>query len=241
MAGWGDVLEDQVTTAGKSSGDQFKNADLPRKPYRVLIVDESPIVREGLANLINRRSDMQVVAEASNGQEAVEKYLALTPDVALLELRLPLLDGIQTIMSICAEMSDARLVVFTTCQGEEDIYRALRAGAYGYIFKNMSLNDLIECIRSVAQGKRWIPTVVAARLVKRVAARGLTVREAEVLGAVGSGKSNKEIGVTLEISEATVKVHMTHILEKLRVTGRTEAINVALKRGLLHVDAVEAA
>lgn len=216
-------------------------AELPRKPYTVLIADEQPIVREGLAMLINRRSDMQVVAEACNGLEAVEKYVAQSPDIALLELRLPLMDGIETIMAICARVPAARVVIFTTCQGEEDIYRALRSGAYGYLFKNASLNELVECICTVAQGRRWIPPAVAAQLGRRVADRGLTVRETQVLHAVTSGKSNKEIGTALVISEATVKVHMTHILEKLRVTGRTEAINVAMRRGLVHMDPVEAA
>jgi DNA-binding NarL/FixJ family response regulator len=222
--------------------DDYSGAfELRHKPSTLLIADDHPIVREGLAALINRRSDMHIVAEASNGRDAVEKYLAQLPDVALLELRLPLMDGVETVRSICAKVPAARLVVFTTCQGEEDIYRALRAGAYGYLFKNTSLNELIECIRAVAQGKRWIPLAVAAQLGKRVADRGLTVRETEVLRAVTNGKSNKEIGAALDISEATVKVHMTHILEKLNVTGRTEAINVAVRRGLVHMDPVEAA
>jgi two-component system NarL family response regulator len=205
------------------------------------VADNHPIVREGLATVINRRSDMQVVAEASNGREALEKYVAQSPDIALLELRLPLLDGVDTVLSICAKVPDARLVVFTTYHGEEDIYRALRAGAYGYLLKNTSLSELIDCILAVAQGKRWIPPAVAAQLGKRVADRGLTARETEVLRAVSRGKSNKEIGCALDISEATVKVHMTHILEKLNVTGRTEAINIALRRGLVHMDPVESA
>jgi two-component system NarL family response regulator len=132
-------------------------------------------------------------------------------------------------------------VIFTTCRGEEDIYRALRAGAYGYLFKNTPLNELLECIRAVADGKRWIPPAVASRLGKRVADRGLTARETEVLRAVASGKSNKEIGSVLAISEATVKVHMTHLMEKLNVAGRTEAISEAIRRGLVHMDVVEAA
>jgi DNA-binding NarL/FixJ family response regulator len=126
-------------------------------------------------------------------------------------------------------------VIFTTCQGEEDIYRALRAGAYGYLLKNTPLNELLECIRGVADGKRWIPPSIAARLGKRIADRGLTVRETEVLRAVVSGKSNKEVGSALDISEATVKVHMTHLMEKLNVAGRTEAITEAIKRGLVHM------
>ncbi|AXC14532.1 Putative two-component system response regulator [Acidisarcina polymorpha] len=230
-----------MSTIGSVVNDYPEVLELPQNPYTLLIADDHPIVREGLAALINRRSDMHIVAQASNGREAVERYLAQPPDVALIELRLPQMDGIEVVRSISAKVPGARLVIFTTCQGEEDIYRALKAGAYGYLLKNTSLDELVECVRAVAQGKRWIPPAVAAQLGKRVADRGLTVREIEVLRAVTNGKSNKEIGVVLDISEATVKVHMTHILEKLNVTGRTEAINVAVRRGLVHMDPVAAA
>jgi two-component system NarL family response regulator len=206
------------------------------KSYTVLIADEHPIVREGLATMINRRPDMRVVAEAANGREAVEKFVAHSPDVALLELRMPFMDGIQTVISIREKVPSARLVIFTTCLGEEDIYRALRAGAYGYLLKDTPLNELIECIRAVAQGERWIPVKVGASLGNRVAGRELTARESEVIRELSSGKSNKQIGTVLDISEATVKVHITHILEKLKVTGRGEAINIALRRGLVHMD-----
>ena len=202
----------------------------------VLIADHHPVVREGLATLINRRSDMRVVAEAANGREAVEKFLAHSPDIALLELRLPIMDGVEAVMSICEKMPAARLVMFTTCKGEEDIYRSVKAGAFGYLLKETPLTEVVECIRSVARGTRWIPPGVAAMLGKRVADRALTAREQEVIRALASGKSNKEIGTLLDISEATVKVHITHILEKLKVTGRTEAINVAMRRGLVHID-----
>jgi two-component system, NarL family, response regulator len=204
--------------------------------YTVLIADDHPVVREGLATLINRRSDMRVVAEAANGREAVEKFLTHSPDIALLELRLPIMDGVEVVMSICEKMPAARLVIFTTCKGEEDIYRAVKAGAFGYLLKETPLNEVIECVRAVARGARWIPPGVAAMLGKRVADRALTARELEVIRALTSGKSNKEIGTVLDISEATVKVHITHILEKLKVTGRTEAINVAMRRGLVHMD-----
>ncbi len=211
------------------------------QPYRILVADEHPIVREGLAALINRRSDMVVIAEASSGQDAVDQFIAQSPDLAILELKLPLMDGIETVKSICAKNPSARLVVFTTCVGEEDIYRALRAGAFGYLLKSTSLPELIECILAVAQGKRWIPPSVAAQLGKRVQNRGLTPRETQVMRALTTGMCNKEIGSALDISESTVKVHVTHILEKLNATGRTEAINVALKRGLVHMDQPEAA
>jgi two-component system NarL family response regulator len=207
----------------------------------VLIADDLPIVREGLAKLINGRSDMRVVAEASNGREAMEKFLAQSPDIALIELRLPLMDGVETVISIREKVPSAHVVIFTTCQGEEDIYRALRAGALGYVLKNTPLMELVECIRAVAEGRRWIPLGVAAKLGKRVGDKALTARELEVIRILSNGKSNKEIGVVLDISEATVKVHITHILEKLKVTGRTEAINVAVRRGLVYMDAIAAA
>jgi DNA-binding NarL/FixJ family response regulator len=225
-----------VQTTRIFANDQVTDADPLLKRHTVLIADDLPIVREGLARLINSRSDMQVVAEAANGREAVDKFITHSPDIALLELRLPLMDGVQAVISICERVPSARLVIFTTCQGEEDIYRAMRAGAYGYLPKDASLAELVECIRAVAEGKRWIPLAVAARLGKRIAAKALTVRELEVMRELSSGKSNKEIGAVLDISEATVKVHMTHILEKLKVTGRTEAINAAMRRGLVHMD-----
>lgn len=204
--------------------------------YTVLIADDHPVVREGLTTLINRRPDMRVVAEAANGREAVEKFLAHSPDIALVELRLPMMDGVEVLMSICEKLPAARLVFFTTCKGEEDIYRAVKAGAFGYLPKETPVDEVVECIRAVARGTRWIPPGVAAMLGKRVAGRALTARELEVIRALANGKSNKEIGTLLDISEATVKVHITHILEKLKVTGRTEAIHVAMRRGLVHID-----
>jgi DNA-binding NarL/FixJ family response regulator len=221
--------------------DLVGDAEPSLKPFTVLIADEFPIVREGLARLINGRSDMRVVAEAANGPEAVDKFVAESPDIALIELRLPLMDGVEVVISICEKVPSARLVIFTTCQGEEDIYRALRAGAYGYVLKDTPLSELVECIRAVAEGRRWIPPAVAARLGKRVADRAVTARELEVIRELVSGKSNKEIGTRLDISESTVKVHITHILEKLKVTGRTEAINVAVRRGLVRLDSVAVA
>jgi two-component system NarL family response regulator len=223
------------------ANDTLSDSPTLLRACRVLIADDHPVVREGLATLINRRSDMCVVAEAADGREAVEKFVAHSPDVALLEFRLPIMDGVETVISICEKMPAARLVIFTTCRGEEDIYRAVKAGVYGYLLKDTPLSEVIECIRAVAQGKRWLPPAVAAMLGKRVAGRGLTARELEVIRELSSGKCNKEIGAVLNISEATVKVHITHILEKLKVTGRTEAINVAVKRGLVHMDSAAVA
>jgi two-component system NarL family response regulator len=149
---------------------------------------------------------------------------------------MPEMDGIQAVIAICERDSSARLAVVSSYQCEEDVYRALRAGAQGYVLKDSTVEELAECIRAVGNGRTWIPPQVGAKLAKRLAYEPLTAREREVLAAVALGKSNKEIGAAFSISEATVKVHMTHILEKLKVTGRTEAINVAVKRGLVFID-----
>lgn len=202
----------------------------------ILVADDHPMVREGLVAVINRQSDMRVVAEAGNGREAVEKFVTLRPDIGLLDVRMPMMDGIEAVMSICEQAPEARLVIVTTYQSEEDIFRALRAGAQGYLLKDAPVEDLIECIHTVGDGKTWIPPAVGAKLARRVTERSLTAREMEVIRALAKGKSNKEIGVALNISEGTVKVHVTHMLEKLKVTGRTEAIGAAVKRGLVTME-----
>jgi two-component system NarL family response regulator len=211
-----------------------------RKQLSVLIADDHPVVREGLVTLINRCYDMQVVAQARNGREAVEKYFAQVPDIALLDLRMPVMSGVQAVASIHERAPGARLIILTSYHTEEDVYGALRAGVQGYLLKDAMRDEFIECIHAVNEGGTWIPPVVGATLAKRLTGRQLTVREAEVLCAMSKGKSNKEIGATLNISEATVKVHMTHILEKLRVAGRTEAIHVAVNRGLVKMDSLTA-
>jgi two-component system NarL family response regulator len=186
--------------------------------------------------VIDRQMDMQVIAEASNGHEAVESFLAALPDIGLLDLRMPIVDGIEAVRAIRREVPGARLVVLTSYQTEEDIYRALRVGAQGYLFKCCTKVELLECIRAVRCGRSWIPPDVGAKLAKRVVAPDLTRRETDVLGALSTGRSNKEIGTLFDISEATVKVHMTHILEKLHVSSRTEAINAAAGRGLVRLE-----
>lgn len=202
-------------------------------PLKILIADDHPVVREGLAALIGRRKDMTIVAQASNGSEAVEQFFACRPDIALLDLRMPVMDGIDAVAAIYQKDPAARLVILTIHQNEEDIYRALQVGAQGYLSKSAPVEELVECIRAVVAGRTWVPPGVGAQLAKRVATRELTRREHDVLHAMSVGKSNKEIGVALDISEGTVKVHMTHILEKLKAGGRTEAIGVAVKRGLV--------
>jgi two-component system NarL family response regulator len=210
------------------------------KSLTVLVADDHPIVREGLVALISRQPDMRVIGEANNGKEAAEKYFALRPDVVLLDLRMPVMDGIETAEAICGNEPQAQLIVVTLYESEEDVYRSLRAGARGYAVKDASVDQLIKCIHAVGNGKTWIPPDIGAKLAKRVTDPELTPRESEVLHAVAVGKSNKEIGSAFNISEGTVKVHMTHILEKLKVAGRTEAINVAVRRGLVRMDATAA-
>jgi two-component system NarL family response regulator len=210
------------------------------KTLDVLVADPHPVVLAGAAALLNR-NNIRVVYEARDGREAVEKFLTIRPDVGLFEVRMPILDGIDAVDSIVRQISDARLIMFTACHGTEDVFRAVRAGAQGYVFKTAQAEELIYSIRAVARGQRWIPSAAGAQLARRIIDRELTVRERQVLSRVVDGKSNKEIGVIFNISEATVKVHVTHILEKLRASGRTEAIRVAMQRGIVHLDAQSAA
>ena len=216
-------------------------APSPAALLTILVADDHPMVREGLVSLISREPDMQVVAEAGNGREAIEQFFKHFPDVTLLDLRMSVVDGMSALVSICDKEPSARSVIVTSYELEEDIYRALRAGALGYILKDVTPEQLRECIHTVAEGRTWVPPQIGAKLARRVSDQELTRRETQVLNAVAAGKSNKEIGAAFNISEATIKVHMTHILEKLRVTGRTEAINVAVKRGLVHLDLASAA
>jgi two-component system, NarL family, response regulator len=205
-------------------------------PFTVLIADDHPVVREGLACIINHQSDMRVVAEAADGREAVAQFFAHSPDVALLDLGMPIMDGVEALIAIFEKSPLARVVILTAHHGEEDIYRALRAGAQGYVLKETPTEELIATLRAVASGRTLIPPAVGAKLAKRVGARNLTRREMDVLRSIAAGKSNKEIAVALNISGTTVKVHVTHLLEKLKASCRTEAISMALKRGLVHLD-----
>jgi two-component system NarL family response regulator len=221
--------------------DSLPPHDLSLDPLTLMVADDHPVVREGLVTMIERQSNMRVIAQAKNGQEAVESFLACRPDLGLLDLRMPVMDGVEAILAIREKEPTARLIILTTFRGQEDIYRALRAGALGYLLKDTPAEELIESIRAVSTGNTWIPAAVGASLAKRLTDRALTVREMDILRTLALGKSNKEIGAACNISEATVKVHVTHILEKLKVTGRTEAINVAVKRGLVNMDSCTAA
>jgi two-component system NarL family response regulator len=202
---------------------------------RVMVVDDQAVVRQGIVALINTVADMKVIAEATNGQEAIEQFRAHRPDVTLMDLRMPVVGGVEAIGRIRREFPGARIIVLTTFDGDEDIYRSLQAGAQGYLLKDMFFDELEEAVRKVHAGSRRIPTAVAEKLAERMSGSDLTARELEVLEQIVRGKSNKEIGGHLNISEATVKSHINNILSKLGVSDRTQAATTALQRGLVHL------
>jgi len=202
---------------------------------RILLADDHPVVREGLAALIERRPDMTVVAEASNGREAVELYLRHRPDVALLDLRMPEMDGVDVIIAIRREHPEARLIILTTFDHDEDIFRGLRAGAKAYLLKDVPRDELLACLRAVHQGKTVIPPDIAAKLAGHMSTADLTPRELEVLRVMADSRGNKDIADLLSISEGTVKTHVNAILRKLDAADRTQAVTMALKRGILRL------
>ena len=202
---------------------------------RLLVVEDHHIVRQGLVALLNAVPDMTVVAEASDGAGGVESFRRQQPDVALMDLRLPGMGGAEAVAKIRAEFPNARIIVLTTFDGDEDIYRALQAGARGYLLKGMFGDELLDAIRAVHAGKTRIPPVVAERLAARMGGSELTGREMAVLELIVAGKSNKEIGHELSISEATVKTHINNLLSKMGVTDRTQATTAAIQRGLVHL------
>ncbi|MEC5384443.1 response regulator transcription factor [Uliginosibacterium sp. H3] len=201
----------------------------------VLIADDHVTVREGLAAIIGRQADMHVVAQAVNGREAVTLWQAHRPDITLLDLRMPLLDGVEAIEEICAVDSSARLIMLTTFDTDEDISNAIKAGARGYLLKDAPWEALLDCIRKVHAGEISIPPSMVAKLAVGMSREALTARETGVLSLLAQGKSNKEIATTLQVSEATVKSHLRNIFTKLNVLSRTEAISVAIQRGLVQV------
>ena len=202
---------------------------------RVLIADDHVTVTAGLAAIIGMQPDMTVVAEGANGQEAVELYRKHRPDVALLDMRMPVLDGVEAIAEIHKEDTSARIIVLTTYNTDNEIYRAVKAGAKGYVLKDAPREELLDCIRRVSRGETSIPPPLLEKLAAGMSSDALTGRELDVLTLLARGKSNKEIGANLYISETTVKAHLRSIFAKLDVLSRTEAIAVASRRGLVQL------
>ena len=202
---------------------------------RIIVVDDQAVVRQGFVSLIGTVPDMRVIAQGTNGREAVALYREHKPDVVLMDLRMPEMGGVEAIAVIRREWPGAKVIVLTTYDGDEDIYRSLQAGAQGYLLKDMFFEELESAIRAVHAGGRKIPGVVAERLAGRMGGSDLTGREHEVLELIVRGRSNKEIGSALGISEATVKSHINSILGKLGVTDRTQAATTALQRGIVHL------
>lgn len=203
---------------------------------RVLLVDDHPVVREGMAALLNRRADMDVVAEAENGRLAIELYTQHQPDVVLMDLRMPEMGGVEAIVQIRATDPNANIIVLTTYDGDEDIFRGLQAGAKAYLLKDTPRQMLLETIRAVSKGEKRIPPEIGAKLAGRLMGPSLTDRELDVLQLIVAGQSNREIGLALSITEGTVKAHVNSLLGKLNVHDRTQAVTEALRRGIVHLE-----
>ncbi len=202
---------------------------------RVLSVDDHPLLREGLAAIINNQPDMVLVAEASSGSEGIQKFRELRPDIALMDLRLPDMSGIDSLIAIRTEFSEARIIMLTTFEGDVEIQRALEAGARGYLLKSMPPRELVEVIRQVHAGKKRVPPEVAAHLAEHMSDEELTVREIDVLRHIAGGNRNRDIAEQLFISEETVKVHIKHIMEKLGASDRTQAVAIGVRRGIIQL------
>jgi DNA-binding NarL/FixJ family response regulator len=202
---------------------------------RVLSVDDHPLLREGIAAIIGSQPDMLLVGSASSGGEAIRAFRELRPDVTLMDLRLPDMTGIDSLIAIRNEFPDARIIVLTTFEGDAEIQRALQAGALGYLLKSMPPRDLVEAIRQVNCGKKRIPPEIAAQLAEYISEDSLTDREIQVLRYIAGGNRNREIGQRLFISEETVKVHIRHIMEKLGAGDRTQAVAIAVRRGIVQL------
>jgi DNA-binding NarL/FixJ family response regulator len=202
---------------------------------RILSVDDHPLLREGIAAVINEQTDMRVIAQAATGREAIQLYRAHRPDITLLDLRLPDMGGIETLMAIRADFNDARVVMLTTFEGDVEIRRAFQAGARGYLLKSMPPGELVKVIRQIHAGKKYLPPEVASSLSDHLGEDLLTARELDVLRELAGGNRNRDIAMKLFISEETVKIHVKHIMEKLDASDRTQAVAIAVRRGFIQL------
>lgn len=208
----------------------------PSRKIRLLLVDDHAVVRMGLAFMMNSQPDITVVGEAANGTEAIALFAELEPDVTLVDLKLPDMTGIECIARIRRTRQEARAIILTTYGGDENIYRALQAGARGYLLKDMGRDEILDTVRAVDAGQTRLQPGIAASLAARLPDTGLSTREIEILRFIADGRSNKEIGTDLGISESTVKGHVNHLLKKLKARDRTEAVTLGLRRGLITLD-----
>ena len=213
--------------------DSYKWQMTDQTQIRVLSVDDHPLLREGIAAIINDQPDMVLTADASSGSEGIQKFRELRPDITLMDLRLPDMSGIDSLIAIRTEFSEARIIMLTTFEGDVEIQRALEAGARGYMLKSMPPRELVEVIRQVHAGKKRVPPEVAAHLAEHMSDEELTGREIDVLRHIAGGNRNRDIAEKLFISEETVKVHIKHIMDKLGASDRTQAVAIGVRRGII--------